>query len=145
LARRLQGLLTNKHNFCEGALMCRLSPPEFPIQLKLFFPVRCARELVSTSPRHGQFRLLHLKNGRLPPKFRSLAGNSDRDGGKLHGLASHASAKIDHRILARPGSAFRFKSPGHLARIKMGYSDELPLPPVALVALVRAVIEGAGR
>jgi len=27
----------------------------------------------------------------------------------------------------------------------MGYSDELPLPPVALVALVRAVIEGAGR
>jgi len=37
LARRLQGLLTNKHNFCEGALMCRLSPPDFPIQLKLFF------------------------------------------------------------------------------------------------------------
>jgi hypothetical protein len=61
----------------------------------------------------------------------------------LHGLASHASAKIDQRILARPGSAFRCKNPGQLAGIKMGYSD--PLPPVALVALVQAVIEGAGR
>jgi hypothetical protein len=81
----------------------------------------------------------------IAAKISLLGGEFGPRRGKLHGLASHASAKIDHRILARPGSAFRCKSPGHLARIKMGYSDELPLLPVALVALVRAVIEGAGR